>query len=312
MNKKSKYPLRVDIAARAEAKLSVKAIVPTTSVGRLVDSLTDIIRPFTEARGLKADLLRVQREEVAIEIARRARQRLEIERKPVQAVPTKLLVPLIERGSCEAIDDEEMINRWANLLASAASSDQVQPRFVGILEELSGRQAACLESIAFSFADDMKYPDLVFVESSTNYGQYWVTNEISELVEKTLTDESKTDIAIDKLTRRFTAPGCYLDTITISIAPGRNFYSSCGPLQPKLQTADLDILVSLGLLQQVILETVAEFDAKKKAKAEVTIFYHHLTDLGVAFCQTCCRDKVSQLKSIENRQRPEDGEETTD
>ena len=61
-----KRPVNVDIGAKVEAKLNVKTEVPAKSVGRLVDALTDIIRPFSEARGLKADALRLQREEVAI------------------------------------------------------------------------------------------------------------------------------------------------------------------------------------------------------------------------------------------------------
>jgi hypothetical protein len=67
---KPKKQLSVDLAARAEAKLEVKTEVPAASAERLVDALTDIIRPFTERRGFKADLLRLQREEVAIQIAR--------------------------------------------------------------------------------------------------------------------------------------------------------------------------------------------------------------------------------------------------
>jgi Abortive infection alpha len=160
MTKKSDLPISVDIAARAEAKLNVKAEVPSKSVGRLVDALTDIIRPFTEARGLKADILRLQREEVAIEIARRGREKVLIEEgREISPVPTKILVPLIEKGSCEDIDDSEMIDRWASLLASAAlDQNKVAPRFVGILGELSGSQAVLLERIAFNSFSEVTHP----------------------------------------------------------------------------------------------------------------------------------------------------------
>jgi hypothetical protein len=36
-----------------------------------VDALTDIIRPFSERRGLKGDQIRLQREEVLVEVARK-------------------------------------------------------------------------------------------------------------------------------------------------------------------------------------------------------------------------------------------------
>jgi hypothetical protein len=43
--KNKKSPINVDLAARAEAKLDIRAEVPSTSVGRLVDAFTDIIVP---------------------------------------------------------------------------------------------------------------------------------------------------------------------------------------------------------------------------------------------------------------------------
>lgn len=63
-------------------------------------------------------------------------------------VPPKLLFPLLEKGSCEDINDEVMIRRWADLLASASLGLEVQPRLVGILGELTGKQALLLERIA--------------------------------------------------------------------------------------------------------------------------------------------------------------------
>jgi hypothetical protein len=73
-DKTNPFPVQVDIGAKAEAKFEVKAEVPPVSVGRFVDAITDIFRPFSEARGLRADQIRLQRAEVAIEIARLARQ----------------------------------------------------------------------------------------------------------------------------------------------------------------------------------------------------------------------------------------------
>lgn len=84
-----KLPVTVDIAARAEAKLEVKAEVPAESTGRLLDALTDIIRPFSESRGLRADTLRLQREEVAIQIAQLAQNELPSKKGNVGPVPTK-------------------------------------------------------------------------------------------------------------------------------------------------------------------------------------------------------------------------------
>src|SRR6266853_1629328 len=94
-----KLPLSVDIGVKAN--LEIKAEVPKQSAGRLVDALTDIFRPFTEARGLKADQIRLQREDVLFEIAKKARARAVLEEVELHPVPTKLLVPFIEKASLE-------------------------------------------------------------------------------------------------------------------------------------------------------------------------------------------------------------------
>ena len=60
--------------------------------------LTDVIRPFTEKRGLRADQIRLQREEVAIEIAKRAHQRLTIPGTKIKPIPNKGLVTFFEKS----------------------------------------------------------------------------------------------------------------------------------------------------------------------------------------------------------------------
>src|SRR5947209_4074830 len=119
---KGDFGAKLDIGIKAglEAKLTTE--IPKESSGRLLDSLTDIIRPFSEARGLRADQIRLQREEVLIEIAKLATRRLHIENKSIAPVPLKTLVPLLEMASLEDLSDQEMIERWAALLASSATT----------------------------------------------------------------------------------------------------------------------------------------------------------------------------------------------
>jgi uncharacterized Zn finger protein len=145
----------VDVGA--SAKLEVKTRVPAKSTGRLIDALTDIIRPFTEARGLKADQIRLQREDVAIQIAQKARERL-ASKSEVKPVPLKVLIPPLEKGSLEEPNDGEMIERWSALLASAAEGEPVEPRLVSILGELSGRQAKFLRDLALLRVDEVDDP----------------------------------------------------------------------------------------------------------------------------------------------------------
>lgn len=143
----TKPPVQIDVGARAEARFEVKTEVPSKSAGRLVDALTDAIRPFTEARGLRADQIRLQREEVLLEIAKRASARLAVECAFPHPIPNKFLVPLLERASLE---DEEsgLSDWWAALLVSAAKSTGAQkPIYVDLLSKIGSDDAQFLEKL---------------------------------------------------------------------------------------------------------------------------------------------------------------------
>lgn len=56
-------------------------------------------------------------------------------------MPTKILVPLLEKAALEDSFDRTMIDLWTNLLASACGENSVPPRFVSIVGELNSRQA---------------------------------------------------------------------------------------------------------------------------------------------------------------------------
>lgn len=132
-------PVKIELGAKAS--IEVKAEVPKEAAGRFVDAITDIVRPWSEARGLKADLIRLQREDVAFRIATRAARTIAIKNLAVYPVPLKVLIPLLEKGSQESPDDDFMIDRWAALLASSTQQSDVAPRFVSLLSEINGRQA---------------------------------------------------------------------------------------------------------------------------------------------------------------------------
>ncbi|MBO6669664.1 Abi-alpha family protein [Parvibaculum sp.] len=140
-------PVKVDIGLSAKAE--VKTEIPKESSGRLLDALTDIIRPFSEQRGLRADQIRLQREDVLLEIARRAKRRLSLEGREPESLPNKFLVPFLEKASLEDIEDEALVNAWANLLSSASSNfDERMVRYVSVLAELGPDQSRFLDALA--------------------------------------------------------------------------------------------------------------------------------------------------------------------
>jgi hypothetical protein len=146
MTDDDKISSNINLDVGLGAKLELKGTIPEQSVGRALDALTDVIRLFSERAGLKADQVRLQRMDVAAQIARKAVEIRSIE-GPIHPVPNKLLVPILEYGSCEAADDQVMIDRWAQLLATAASGKEVPPRFAQILRELNATQAKCLSYV---------------------------------------------------------------------------------------------------------------------------------------------------------------------
>ena len=139
--------VKVDISSPISFKAGIKTELPKESAGRLVDALVDIIRPFTERRGLKADQIRLQREDVAIEITKRARKRLEASGTIPVPPPNKFLVPFLEKASTEDMESD-LVDKWAELLVSAASEYETSfIRFSSILSELGSREAKMLERI---------------------------------------------------------------------------------------------------------------------------------------------------------------------
>ncbi len=153
-------PVNIDIGARAEAKFEVKAEIPASSAGRFVDAITDIFRPFSEGRGLRADQIRLQREDVLIEIAKKARARVEIENKPTKPIPNKFLVPYLEKGSLED-QHSELMQAWANLLVEAAQNfDPKLNVYTDILSKINGKDADFLSKICFAsdFRNGVSWP----------------------------------------------------------------------------------------------------------------------------------------------------------
>jgi len=140
------FPVKVDVTA--SAKLEVKAELPPESAGRALDAMVDVIRPFTEARGLKADLIRLHRADVALLIAKKTRDVAELDNIELKPIPLKMLVPFLEKASLEDVD-EMMRERWSALLLSASQEYRAhQISFIDILSRLSSHEIKILEEVA--------------------------------------------------------------------------------------------------------------------------------------------------------------------
>ena len=114
------------------------------------DFLSRILSPTGDALGsalahpiAEWQKRRVERGKKLLEDAAAALQKANQE---PQAVPARVLMPLLERGSLE--DDDELRERWVALLANAAADpDGIIPAFVSMLAELSPQEARLLRRL---------------------------------------------------------------------------------------------------------------------------------------------------------------------
>jgi len=292
----------VDIGLSAKASLEVKVSteIPAQSTGRLLDALTDIIRPFSERRGLKADQIRLQREEVAIEIARRAHHRMEIENQPTNTLPNKFLVPFLEKASLEELDSV-LVDRWADLWAScSAYPASAHPMFVKILSEMTGNDAFLLRNIAFNFIDKVTC-DFEFIHWHEDWSvrhelaEWFKDNEQEIGAEYDENNLPNVDIIYPHIMDIFGAPGVSLMEITVTEIESNQFWSFYlldKDLPPAAYHVDdkIDILCAL--------QVIAKHDIHiSNARFEVDLFYVCMTSLGVEFLRKCDHEWEEKVRS---------------
>lgn len=278
-----KFPVRVEIGARADAKLEIKTEIPTKSAGRFVDALVDIFRPFSEKRGLRADQIRLQREEVLIEIAKKAVLRSQIENTEIKPIPNKFLVPFLERASLEELDSV-LLDRWADLLLSASvGEDQPSPRFISVLAELGGEQVKALKMLTTMYRSKTPF---TFVEDSPLYDSFSVQSELNLLAK--VKHESLDDL-YSKMINEIEIPGFILSHVFFEIAK----IDEAGEYHHELIDRDFDysiaILESLGLVKTWTLYY------NSKTIINLTMWICQLTAFGLEFLYSCDRELKAEI-----------------
>jgi hypothetical protein len=279
--------------------VSVKTTVPAKSSGRLLDALTDIIRPFTERRGLRADQIRLQREEVLIRIAERALERLRLENAPIKPIPSKGLVPLLEKASLENLGDRAMIELWANLLASAALGNQSNlPRYVTILSEINGRQARLLQRIMLRGDESYVRNAELLLDNLWGADQASVLQRLRQEHASPNIDKMRATISHD-----LNVDGVALETIMFGqgVQQWDNLpleRRGTSWLQFDKHKLDLDILESLNLLKDMTFKNL-EF-----LGFEISVFYYTVTPLAVDMFSACNPALMKGRLPANERKRP--------
>lgn len=101
---------------------------------------------INQAGGILSDRVRFWRWKKQMDIIKNAQEKIKLSGLTKQQIPLKVLVPIIQNSSLE--EDSNMQNRWANMLANAATGNQqVSPNYAAILNELSPIEVEILDMI---------------------------------------------------------------------------------------------------------------------------------------------------------------------
>lgn len=107
-----------------------------------------LLGPVGEAAEFLSDKIRFYRWKSSLRVLQRAREIAQKNDLDVKEVPLKFLIPFMERSSLEDESDDELIERWATLLAQATKDpNSIRPIFVDILSRLSAESVKALEKI---------------------------------------------------------------------------------------------------------------------------------------------------------------------
>jgi hypothetical protein len=131
---------------------------------------------FQEIGGIFGDKMRLKRLENQIKILDKATQIMEKSGKRPHQINLKTLVPLLEKSSLE--EEENLQNKWANLISNIASSDEngIEHKLVNTLSFLSSDEVKILDYLHFRFNFRR---DKIFENSQrSSYKKYKTHDEI--------------------------------------------------------------------------------------------------------------------------------------
>ncbi|WP_210166762.1 hypothetical protein [Methylobacterium sp. Leaf89] len=286
-----KPPHAVAGGLKAEAAMGLQPEKSSSPMRRLVEYVVDSFRDFSEAHGLRWDQIRLQQADVAITVAEMARRQLEADRIAIQPVAPKVLVPLIEKASLEA-PEGEMVQRWASLLARAASPGGLPPRLIQIISELEVRQVALLERATINGFEMFKNPRQVLRDSAVELG----LNQIEAIVDSVLCDDDATpESIIEAFVFSLERPGAlYLASSVFSDRTERYDLRV-----PDLDVVERDIAIceSLGLMKLV--RVPVSFDLNED-RFQGQLSFCHLTALGIELVEACAPQVVKTLEATQS------------
>ena len=132
---------------RDEVMSDLGEIIKSDAVDKAADLLHRLAGPmFDEFGAILADKAKVYRAKNLVSTMRKTERILRKAGLPANAVPTRLLLPIMEASSVE--NTETLQEMWAGLLATASQqTDSVSPSFIETLKQLTPDEVRHLEII---------------------------------------------------------------------------------------------------------------------------------------------------------------------
>jgi hypothetical protein len=134
--------------------LATKAVEELEPAVQAFAEATGALGPVREFAAWATDLIRYRRAPHQARLLMRAAEKIKASGLPPSAIEDKLLRAVLEDGPME--DDEQMQERWANLLANAGTTDAgtIKIAFPKILSELEPAEASLLDTLANRTSDE--------------------------------------------------------------------------------------------------------------------------------------------------------------
>lgn len=128
-------------------------ILKSGAIDKAADLLHKLAGPmFEELGAVLGDKVRVYRARNMVKTFQKTERLLRDAGLPANAVPPRLLLPIIENSSVE--DNDSLQELWAGLLATASQqADSVSPSFVDTLRQLTPDEARHLERVYKTLPD---------------------------------------------------------------------------------------------------------------------------------------------------------------
>jgi hypothetical protein len=282
---------KVEVVAKAtyQRKRITTEIIPPDVTRAKTSAWLDLVSPLTEWAGLRGDelklrraQLRLQREDVLAEIARRARIGLKKSTAELKPIQNKFLVPFLEKASLED-EKSSLMDMWAGLLVSAAQGGSSQHiHFVSIISQLSQKQGELFVKLVHTKSEHLLELAMDNIKSLEFHAiRETVAGDLDHILNSNATDF---DALASAIAGRMDCIGIEVVYGDVGIGSAEN-YVQISFVNDEVYSDEVE--VDFSILEAVGLIRRAEVRFTLREIYSISLVYYHLTSMGFYFAKAC-------------------------